>query len=198
MNKILLILLSLLILSCTSTSEKVSRVDAEYEIDLSGRWNDTDSRSVSTELTADMLSRPWLTFFQDENDRRPVVIVGSIRNMSSEHINVLTFVKDIERELINSGTIKVVASSDERSEIREEKEDQQSFATLESAKKLAQETGADLMLIGSIITISDRDDDLKVIYYQVDLELVNLQSNEKVWIGSKKHKKIIEIGGNEW
>lgn len=193
-----LIILSLILFSCTSTSEKVSRVDAEYEIDLSGRWNDTDSRSVSNELTADMLGRPWLDYFREENGRRPVVIVGSIRNMSSEHINVLTFVKDMERELINSGAMKVVASRDERDDLRDEKEDQQSFATLDSAKKLAQETGADLMLIGSIVTISDRDDDLKVIYYQVDLELVDLQSNEKVWIGSKKHKKIIEIGGSEW
>lgn len=198
MKKIVMTLIVILVFSCTSTSEKVSRVDPDYDIDLSGRWNDTDSRAVSTELTADMLSRPWLQIFREENDRRPVVIVGSIRNLSSEHINVLTFVKDMERELINGGTVKVVASSEEREGLRDEKEDQQSFASLETAKQLAQETGADLMLIGSIVTITDRDDDLKVVYYQVDLELVNLESNEKVWIGSKKHKKIIDIGGSEW
>lgn len=198
MRNFLLSIIVLALLGCTTNSERVSRVSADYDIDLSGRWNDTDSRLVSTEMTQDLLSRRWIDNFYETNDRKPVLIVGNIRNKSSEHIDVTSFVKDIERELVNSGVMKVVASSEEREGLRDEKEDQQSFASLDSAKKLAQETGADLMLIGSIITIEDRLDDVKVVYYQVDMELVLLESNEKVWIGSKKHKKIIELGGSEW
>lgn len=198
MRKFLLFITVIAFLSCTTDSERVSRVEADYDIDLSGRWNDTDSRLVSTEMIQDLLSRSWIDNFYEDNDRKPVLIVGNIRNKSSEHIDVTSFVKDIERELVNSGVMKVVASSEEREGLRDEKEDQQSFSSLDTAKRLAQETGADLMLIGSIITIEDRLDDIKVVYYQVDMELVLLESNEKVWIGSKKHKKIIELGGAEW
>lgn len=199
MKKItLLIAFTLLVLSCQTSNDRVTRVSSDMETDLSGRWNDTDSRLVSEAMISDLLSRPAIEDFRDEMGRKPVVIVGSIRNRSSEHISVSSFTKDIERELINSGRVKMVASSMERDELRGEKEDQQSNASLETAKRLAQETGADLMLVGTIITINDQLNDVKVVYYQVDLELIDLETNEKKWIGTKKHKKIIELGGTEW
>lgn len=196
---VLLLSLLLLVFSCQTTSNKrVTRVSSDMETDLSGRWNDTDSRLVSEAMISDLMSRPAIEDFRDENGRKPVVIVGTIRNRSSEHISVTSFTKDIERELVNSGRVKMVASSAEREELRDEKEDQQSNASLETAKRLAQETGADMMLIGSIVTINDQVDNTKVVYYQVDMELINLESNEKMWIGTKKHKKIIDLGGVEW
>lgn len=198
MKKIALILSVILLALGCQTNDRVTRVDSDLQTDLSGRWNDTDSRLVSEAMIADLMSRPAIDDFREENGRKPVMIVGTVRNKSSEHISVSAFVKDMERELVNSGRVKMVASSQEREELRDEKEDQQSNASLETAKRLAQETGADLMLIGTIVTINDQLDDVKVVYYQVDLELINLESNEKVWIGSKKHKKIIELGGTKW
>ncbi len=198
MKIIIIFSVLLFTLSCQTTNDRVTRVSSDLETDLSGRWNDTDSRLVSEAMISDMLTRPAITDFRDVNGRKPVLIVGSIRNKSSEHISVSSFTKDIERELVNSGRIKIVASSEERDEIRDEKEDQQSNSSFETAKRLAQETGADLMLIGNIITINDQLDDVKVVYYQVDLELISLESNEKIWIGTKKHKKIIVLGGTEW
>ncbi len=198
MKKILVVLTVLLFTLGCQTDKRVSRVASDTETDLSGRWNDTDSRLVSEAMVTDLMSRPMIQDFRDENGRKPVMIVGSIRNKSSEHINVNSFIKDIERELVNSGRLKIVASSDERDELRDEKVDQQSNSSLETAKRLAQETGADLMMIGSILTINDQLDDVKVVYYQVDLELINVETNEKIWIGTKKHKKIIDLGGTKW
>lgn len=199
MKKIVLISFSLLILvGCQSTNNRVSRVSSDLETDLSGRWNDTDSRLVSEAMVEELLSGRIVTNLREQYNRKPTLIVGNINNNSSEHINVTSFIKDIERELVNSGSFKVVASSGERLELRVEKEEQQSNATLETASRLAQETGADIMLIGSIITITDQVNSSKVVYYQVDLELIDLETTEKLWIGTKKHKKIIDLGGSKW
>lgn len=198
MKKVYLILISILVLSCQTTGNRVTRVSSDLETDLSGRWNDTDSRLVSEAMIEDLIGRPVLANLKDDIGHRPVIIIGNIRNKSSEHISITSFVKDMERDLVNSGLVKVVASSEERDQLRDEKEDQQSNSSIETAKRLAQETGADIMLIGSIITINDRIDDTKVVYYQVDLELIDLETNEKLWIGTKKHKKIIELGGTRW
>lgn len=198
MKRIALVLSVIMLALGCQTTDRVTRVESDLQTDLSGRWNDTDSRLVSEAMIADLMSRPAIDDFREENGRKPVMIVGTVRNKSSEHISVSSFVKDMERELVNSGRVKMVASSEEREELRDEKEDQQSNASFETAKRLAQETGADLMLIGTIITINDQLDDVKVVYYQVDLELIHLESNEKLWIGSKKHKKIIELGGTKW
>ncbi len=196
-KSILILSILILTLSC-QTTKRVTRIDSDIDTDLSGRWNDTDSRLVSKDMINELLNSNMINNLTDKYDNKPVLIIGSVRNKSSEHLNVLSFVKDMEREIVNSGKFKLVASSDEREEIREEKEDQQSNSNLDTAKRLAQETGADVMLIGNIISIVDQLNDTRVVYYQVDLELIDLETNEKLWIGSKKHKKVIELGGTEW
>ena len=177
---------------------KVERVAVDDTIDLSGRWNDTDSQLVSAEMVKDLSSRPWIEAFTAKTGRKPVVIVGTIRNKSSEHIATDTFTKDLERELINSGRLSFVANAVERGELRQERKEQQTWSREETQKRLAAETGADFMLQGSIDTIVDRSGKQEVKFYQVNLEMVNLESNEKVWIGSKKIKKLIKRPKHKW
>ena len=145
-----------------------------------------------------VIYRNWITDFVMDNDEKPVVIVGTIRNRSSEHIDTSIFIKDIERELINSGKVKFVATSTERRQILEERYHQQSHASVETAASVAQETGADFMLIGEISSITDAISGKVAIFYQVDLELVNIETNEKIWMGNKKIKKIISRSKTKW
>lgn len=184
-------LLALTLFGC-NTTKQVTRVDSKQQVDLSGRWNDTDSRLVSEEMVSDGLIRPWLIDFVELQGKKPTIIVGDIRNKTSEHISTETFINDIEREFINSGKVKVVQSGDAREELRAERADQQDFASLQTAKKWGLEKGADYMLQGTLNSITDSNSKEKVVYYQVDLVLTDLQTNEKAWIGSKKIKKIVQ------
>lgn len=182
---------SVALTGCAS-NPRVSRVASDEAVDLSGYWNDTDSRLVSEEMIADSLSRVWIDEWRGETGRKPTVIVGSIRNRSSEHINTEPFTKDLERAFVNSGRVRLVASSDERGGLRDERLDQLRNATIDTAKSMGKEIGADFMLIGGINTIIDGAGGTSVRFYQIELELVNLESNEKVWIGQKKIKKVVE------
>lgn len=186
----LLLISMALVLAACSTS--IKRVDSESVSDLSGMWNDTDSRLVSDEMVKDALSRPWISRFEAKNKRPPAVIVGEVRNLSHEHINVNTFVNDIERALINSGMVDFVASRGEREDIREERRDQDIHASEETRKAMGQEMGADFMLKGSINTIIDANDRDQVRYYQIDMTMISLANNRKVWVGQKKIKKYIK------
>jgi uncharacterized protein (TIGR02722 family) len=169
----------------------VSRVDTNETIDLSGRWNDTDARLVADEMIADCMGRPWTTEFAAAKGRKPTVITGSIRNKTMEHIAVGTFLGDIERAMVNSGRAQVVASAEERDEIRAERADQRANASPETIKRMGQEAGADYMLIGEINQINDREGNEEVRFYQVDLTLVDIETNVKSWIGQKKIKKYV-------
>ena len=180
-------------LSCSS-GKQVTRVDPDETIDLSGRWNDSDSRLVSEAMISDCMSRPWKNNHVQSKGKRPTVIVGTIRNKSSEHIAVGTFTGDIERAFINSGDAEVVASAEEREEIRGERSDQQQYASEESVKQWGREHGADYMLSGVINSIEDQEGGEMVVFYQVDLNLIDLESNAKVWQGQKKIKKYIAQG----
>ena len=186
------------VVAVTGCKTKVKRVSTEETIDLSGRWNDTDSQLVSAEMIADLAGRPWIEEYTARNGRKPVVIVGTVRNKSSEHIETETFTKDLERELINSGRVSFVANPLERGELRAERKEQQTWAREETQKRLAAETGADYMLQGSIKTIIDKEGKEEVKFYQVDLELVHLETNEKAWIGDKPIKKYVKKSRMKW
>jgi uncharacterized protein (TIGR02722 family) len=173
-------------------AKKVERIGVDTVTDLSGRWNDTDSREVSQAMIIDCLNHPWVTQHMSASmGKKPSVIVGSMRNKSTEHIAVKTFVNDIERAFINSGQVSVVASVVEREELRSEKDDQRVFADPETIKEMGRELGADYMMTGEINTIQDQEGGQKVTFYQVDLTLTNIETNVKVWMGQKKIKKLI-------
>jgi penicillin-binding protein activator len=174
----------------------VTRVDENTTIDLSGRWNDTDSRLVAEAMIQDCMNRPWLSRHQTDakSSDRPVVIVGVIRNKTMEHIAIDTFIKDMERSFINDGRVRVVAESGARVDIRAERESMQGNVTPETLKKFGKELGADYVMMGTISQIIDEVEGQKVSFYQTDLELINAETNEKVWIGDKKIKKFIGKG----
>lgn len=171
---------------------KVTRVDAGVVTDLSGRWNDTDSRMVAEAMVKEALQYPWLGNFSAAKRRQPVVVVGTVVNSSHEHINVQTFITDLERELTNSQKVTFVAGKNEREEIRAERKEQAMHAREETQKAPGKETGADYMMKGTIATILDEADGTRAVFYQVDLQMIDLENNAKVWYGQKKIKKVVE------
>lgn len=187
----LVVLLALVVLAgCRST--KVERVSPDTVMDLSGYWNDTDVRIVADSLIADCVNAPAITNYIRNNNALPVVIVGNFRNDSDEHIDTSILTKKFETALINSGKVDFVASSSERGEIRQEREEQQAWASEETAKRLANETGADFMLIGSVKTMVDQMDNTATRTYWVYAELIDIESNRKLWLGENSEiKKVI-------
>ncbi len=182
------------ILAC-SAGKTVTRVDSSTITDFSEGWNDTDSRQVAQTMIQDCLNRPWIGRHSAASGGEiPVVIVGPMRNKTMEHIAIDTFVKDIEREFINSGLVRVVASQEERGSIRGERDDQAHWASDESAKQMGREQGADFMLTGVISQIDDRGSGEKAVFFQTDMTLINIETNEKTWSETKKIKKVVSRG----
>lgn len=194
MKRILWIVTAAVAVSVTSVScsRKVTRIDPGEQIDLSGRWNNTDSRLTAEKMIDDVLGDKWISEYQQsKNGAKPVVIVGFVTNKSTEHIDAETFVKDVEQSFIRSGKVRLVQGGKKREELRAEKADQQTNASQSSMKKFGLEQGADFILQGSINSIVDAQKKKKVVYYQVNLELTNIQTNEVVWIGDKKIAKYV-------
>ncbi len=188
---LIMMMLTVFMLNSCFSSRKVERINPDSQTDLSGRWNDSDSRMTAEALTKQVLSSPWLPRFENKNEQRPVLIVGLIRNKSHEHISTETFIKDIERAIIQNGSARLVQAGDKREELREERADQQEFASASTAKKWGLELGADYIMQGTINSIVDQYGKEKTVTYQINLELTNLETNEIVWIGDKKIKKYI-------
>ena len=195
---VIVLTLILVLFGCATPSRTVSRITSDTQTDLSGRWNDTDARLTAEAMISDVLSRPWLRQFLLANARVPVVVVGDVRNLSSEHIDTTPFISDIERELINSGEVRFVAGDEVRTQIRAERLDQQTQAREDTIARLGAEIGADYLLRGVISSTVDAIDGLQAVAYKITLELISIETNEKVWIGDKEIKKLIEQSKLRW
>ncbi len=182
-----LVLAIALLAGCTSMN--VERIDASTQTDLSGYWNDTDVRLVADSLVKECVSAAAITNYIRENQELPVVIVGSFRNQSDEHIDTSILSQKFEVALVNSGRVDFVADAEQREDLRQERVEQQEWASEETASRLANETGADFMLVGTVKTIVDAYDNESTRTYFITAELIDIETNRKLWIGENSEIK---------
>ena len=189
-------LCGLVIVAGCSSGKQVTRIeDTSTEIDISGKWNDVDSQRMAEGLVRDSLTGTvWIENHMAARGVKPTIIIAPIKNKTHDHIPQKTLVADLEKEYINSGRVKVVASSEEREAVRSERADQQEFASPETMKQWGRERGADYIMIGELNFIGDRGEGDEVKYYHLDCYLVDLEDNTKVWVGDHRIKKFIGRG----
>lgn len=192
MKSIISITLIALTLSSVSCSRKVTRINPDQAIDLSGRWNDTDSRTIAQKMVTDFLSSTRYVEYAEQKGSRPAIIVGYIRNKTSEHIDSDNYVKKFEVEIFNSGAADVVESKEFRDKLRQERADQQEFSSPETAARWGREVGADLMLFGDMTSETDVYKKKRVVNYITTLYLTDIETNKRVWYGQEEIKKFIE------
>lgn len=176
----------------------VERVETNLVKDVSGGWNDTDAQMVAAEMIDDCLNAGWYNKTLLKLGKEPVVIVGTVTNNSMEHINTDVFVEEIQRALINSGKVEFVASKNERGEIRTERLEQDEFASEETRKAFGKEIGADFMLSGTLNSVVDQAGKKALVFYQVNMKLINLETNQIVWNGQKQIKKYVKRSKVRW
>ena len=201
MKKILFVtavlFLVIALFSACSSNPQVNRVDASTLIDLSGRWNDADVRLVSTSLINDCLASPRVSQFiqqytSQHSGNLPACLVGTFRNESSEHINTSIISKSMEIAIVNSGKMDFVAGGDTLTELRSERQEQQIHASEETAAALGKETGAVLLLTGTVKSIVDWAGNTSVRSYFVSAELTNIETRTRLWMGENNEiKKVI-------
>jgi penicillin-binding protein activator len=192
MKKILILATTAFILILSSCAHKVTRIDPSETPDISGNWNYTDSRMTAEEMINQSLTGKWLGDHLQTKGKKPVVIVGFVTNKSHEHIEAETFMNDLEKSFVTTEKVGLVQSGKKREEMRGEKSDQQTNASVSTMKKFGLEKGADYILQGSINSIVDAFKRKKTVTYQIDLMLTNIETNEVVWIGDKKLSKNVK------
>ena len=177
--------------SCGGKS--VSRTDRDQGRDLSGNWNDTDSRLVAEKITNEVLKGGWIDSHITAKSKKPMVQVGRIIvETSGEVINTDVFAKEIRNALLNSGRVRVRSSTSRSGETRDILKDQDKHASADTKKEMFNEKGSDFVLTGTINTQNDQEGRKKDKTYAVDMELRSVESQEIVWAGRKQITKQVD------
>jgi penicillin-binding protein activator len=186
--------LSLLIITVLSSCQtrQVTRIDPATEIDLSGRWNDTDSRKVADQMIYDLFESDKFKEYATQLGHKPVIIVGFISNKTSEHIDADNYVKKFEAVIHNSNMADIVESDAFRDKLRVERTSQQDFADPASAKKFGKELGADVMLFGEMTSEVDTYNNKRVVNYITTLFLTDVETSRRIWYGQNEIKKFVK------
>lgn len=181
----------ILIVIVSACAQTVSRVDPGQQIDLSGRWNDSDSRQVAEKMISELLNSPRYQEYAKELGKRPTIIVGLIRNRTSEHIDANNYIKKFEVAIFNSNVADLVESDSFRDKLREERAQQQDFADPATMAQWGKEVGANLMLFGEMTSETDVLNKQRVVNYITTLFLTDMETNKRVWYGQHEIKKYI-------
>lgn len=184
------VLLFIVVIACQN--RKVTRIDPSTEIDLSGRWNDTDSRKVADQVIYDLFDSQNFKTYASELGRKPVIVMGLIRNKTAEHIDANNFIKKFEMVILNSSIADIVESEEFRDKLRVERSQQQDFADTSTAKQFGKEIGADLMLFGEMTAETDVYNKKKVVNYITTLFLTDIETNKRIWYGQNEIKKFVK------
>jgi hypothetical protein len=98
----------------------------------------------------------------------------------------------MEIAIVNSGKMDFVAGGDVLDELRSERQEQLMYASEDTAAALANETGAALLLTGTVKSITDRAGNQTVRSYFVSAELTNVETRTRLWMGENSEiKKVI-------
>jgi len=181
-----------LIVVLSSCARTVSRIDPNQQLDLSGRWNDSDSRLVAEKMTSELLNSSTFQEYAKSMGKKPAIIVGQIRNRTSEHIDANNYIKKFELAIFNSGLADLVESDEFRNKLRAERAQQQDFSDPATMAQWGKEVGANLMLFGEMTSETDVYNKDRVVNYVTTLFLTDMETNKRIWYGQQEIKKHIK------
>ncbi len=145
-------------------------------VDVNGFWNENDIQIVCTDIISQVENSPRIAKFEKDNGRKAIVVVGKIKNESSERIDTRLVAKTLQNSIMNSGILEFVADREERKELNEENPSEEVVA-------------ADFMLNGtvkSMVTNLAREQQRT---YYVTIQMVDIESSRVVFSGEKQISK---------
>jgi penicillin-binding protein activator len=182
----------LILIISVSCQRSVTRISPDTQIDLSGRWNDSDSRMVAEKMINELFTSERFKEYSQENGKKPTIIVGIIKNKTSEHIDAANYIKKFEMAIYNSNFADLVESDEFRDKLRQERAEQQDFADPATMARWGKETGADVMLFGEMTSETDTYNKKRVVNYITTLFLTDIETNKRVWYGQHEIKKFVK------
>lgn len=179
-------------LSVLSGVPVVDRLRPWLVTDVSGSWNDSDSRETANAVITQFMRDGWARdFARQRAGAAPTVIVGTIADHTGGRVQTVPLVRALESALVSSESVRIVAAAREREELRGERSDQARNASRDTRAPQGVETGADYMVQGDISVFEDARASVRTVAYQVDLTLLDLATGRKILFASHSVKKLV-------
>lgn len=152
---------------------------------LSDQFNENDLQLIAKKMVDSLATSSIMTQLQG----RPIIVVGKMKNSTSEHIDMKSLSDKILVQLTKTGRF-AFQEKGAREEIAQEYEYQGSgYVNPETAKGPGQQASADYLLTGEISSNIQEVGRDKLVYYKMTVKLNNLRSGVIDWTDEKELRK---------
>ena len=152
---------------------------------MTDAWSETDMQVVVKSMVDSLVSHPSI----HRAGPPPVVMVTSLQNKTSEHIDTQSIMDMVRVELMRTGKVAFI-DKEARKDIGDEYEYQNSGMTSEATKKgPGSQIGADYIVNGRLDSITQEVGKNKTVYYKITLNLTNLKTSLITWTDQKEIRK---------
>lgn len=161
---------------------------------LSDQFNENDLQLIAKKMVDSLAGSKAFAAIQG----KPVVVIGRLRNSTSEHIDMRSLGDKIQVQLARTEKFSFLDKG-AREEIAEEYDYQGAGYVKEgTAKARGEQAAADYLLTGDIASIVQEVGADKVVYYKMTMKLSNLRSGIVDWTDEKELRKKFEKRGVSW
>lgn len=149
---------------------------------LDDRFNENDMQLIAKKVVNSILEAPL-------KRSRPAVMLGKMRNRTTEHIDMVALSDKIKTALIQSGKIRFIDVTNRRDIASEYDYHQSGYVDPTQAKAPGKQTGSDLILTGTLSANVQEVGKNKLVYYKATFQLTDLVTSEIIWTDEKEIRK---------
>jgi hypothetical protein len=163
---------------------------------LSDQFNENDLQLIAKKMVNSLAGSP--RFAQPGGQQLPVVLVGRLKNKTSEHIDMASLGDKIQTGLAQTGRFALLDKA-AREDLAEEYEYQQSgYVRPDAAKGPGEQASADYLLTGELASIVQQVGNDKLVYYKMTVKLNNVRTGIVEWTDEKEIRKKFERKPISW
>ncbi len=146
-------------------------------------WGRTDINAVAERMVNSLIRHPLIS-----GGARPVMQVSTLRNKTTEHLDVKSITDKIRTALIKTGMVRFTAASDANRELQENLEYQNNSGMVNSntAKAAGRQIGTGYLLYGEIGSIIKTTGRVTETYYKLTLNMVDVETGIIEWADEKE------------
>lgn len=184
---VLLIIIISLLAGCGPTI----RYEIKDEETVTGSdWSAKDLKDVSEYMTASINKSVYIMNLQKNSEKPRWMLAKDLKNETDEHVNTRTIMEKIRTRLINEGVANFVDDQAIEDILNQLKLQQSGLFDNKTAAQVGKLVGAKLILRGTISSIRKKSDRQDIIYYNITLQLVNIQTGEIIWTDEKEIQRL--------
>ena len=163
---------------------------------LSDQFNENDLQLIAKKMVSSLSESP--VFASAPTQPRPIILVGKMKNSTSEHIDMRSLGDKIQTALAQTGKFALV-DQQARWDIAEEYEYQQSgYVDPNQAKGPGQQVSVDFLMTGDLASIIQEVGNDKLVYYKMTAKLNNVRTGLIEWTDEKQIRKKFELRNVGW